>query len=279
MNFRLAASALVLCLASYTCCADTVTFDSSSDLTTYFASTGSTKYSVVNGVGLSASSGTAVDSATTSQTLTTRASESGGGSANPSFSTSFYFHYSAPTSSAGGNMLMLGLANLANFDSTSTSRADIEFNLSKTAFSAQYSAVTGSYSGSGGSANSTQVSLTDGSWYKMTLNAAYNSTRAVYDAQCVLSLSSSSGVVGTTVFSQLAPSFTNINPNQPIYAFLASQGPAGSMGVAAIDNFSFSATQVPEPSALGLIVFGVLGTMIRKCKQVAKMKRVVAGKL
>lgn len=249
-----------------------ITFGSASDIDTYFTATGAAKFSSVINGGISGSSAIAPDAEFSAGTLVTRASLQGGAS-NPLFSASVYFRFSSPTSDAGGYMLTLGLANSPTFDISASNKNDNELGISKQAFSSDYTAFVLSYTNGSGGGNGSGVTFQNGGWYRLSLNAAWDSSTSRYDIQYQVNQSDSSGAIGSVLFSQVPAGAFGINPLDSIYAFISASGPSGAMGVAVVDNFFY--TPVPEPSAASLLILGMLSMIARR--QSHGRERVMGG--
>lgn len=143
---------------------------------------------------------------------------------------------------------MIGLAGSNTQDPFGTGVTAIELYLVKTAFSSTYSATEASFLGGGGGSNSAGISLQSGSWYRMSIDAAYNTTNSRYDCLFTIYASDAAGSIGQQLFS-MTNNGLRLVPS--VYGFVASSGPGGAMGIAAIDNFSFPT--VSEPSSVLLI--------------------------
>ncbi len=241
--------------------AQPVDFNSQSDLSTDFTATGTTdKFAAFASGGISNSGCLGIDSAFTTSTLVTDAHLQGGAS-SPIFTLSLYLLFTTPISSAGGNFLTLGLATSPNFNPSATGNLVFSsFSISKTAFSANYT--TSASDASDGfdlTLGGSQISFTNGDWYYMEIEGAWNNSLNQFDMQLQVYNSNSDGDLGSLIATQdqANPNYGAGATSAPLYAYISASGPAGSMGIGTIDDFYFSPTEaVPEPSGLEMLVIG-----------------------
>lgn len=229
-------------------------FDSPSDITTYFNTVGSAKFSTVAGNGLSGSASGVTDHTFTNGALAT-ISGVPRGATNPTFSISLYFRFATPTSTASGNCLMISLGAAAFDPNAGASSPDYaSLSLQKTAFAATYTA----QSSTNGFTVSTSVSLQNGGWYRLSIDTIWNTAGSRYDLLFSMNASDSSGTLGSLLYSRTTTGFdtdSGTGATPTIYGFIASSGPTADMGIAAFDNFSFPT--VPEPSCIVLSLVGL----------------------
>ena len=245
-------------------CAAVVTFESGSDLTNYFNGVGTAKYSEASGTGLSGSSGLVTDSNSTNGSLVT-ISGILAGATTPTFTLSLYFKFTTPTSTAGGNPLIIGLVGSPATDPYALAATVNYYGIHKDPFASTYVAVHGSLQGlSGGFEAGPIVSLQDGNWYRLSMNGAWNSTNSKYDLQYLLQNSNSDGQLGSTLNSYISSGVNSMAISNTIYGLIGTSGPAAQMGIAAMDNFAFDPVSTPEPSTAILLCCGVVACLSRR---------------
>jgi hypothetical protein len=99
------------------------------------------------------------------------------------------------------------------------------------------------------------VSLTTGSWYKITFSLT-KTAAGTFDTTCALYNSSDTGVVGSAVKTFSATGYSNAGLDTTLYAFVGFENPGSTCDFYAIDNITLASdaaitgSSVPEPSAV-----------------------------
>lgn len=168
--------------------ASTVSFEDSADISSHFNSTGAAKFSVLPSGGLSGSGSAVLDDSFTNGTLTSLTTFTTGAS-NPIFSLSVYFRFGTPTSDAGGDALVLGIDPSASV-TPFTGFTSQKLSLRKSAFSTGYVLISQFGSNSTSSSN---ITLQDGNWYRLGIDAIWNSSGATYNLRYRLNMSDNTG--------------------------------------------------------------------------------------
>jgi hypothetical protein len=229
---------------------------SGADISTYFTQTGANVFTTTGSGGISNSSAIAIDSTSTRGALVTQTGFQGGQS-TPSFNLSVYFLFTSFTSTATGYMLTLGITSFPDFDVVADNRTDDEMFVDREGFISppHYLVTNMSYSNGSGGCSPDPVTLLDGNWYQMSLAGTWNASTGRYDIQFRLNNADANGNLGTVLWSNTASS--TIDTSGTVYAFVAADGPSKTMGVSAIDNFTYSPiTTVPEPSTWAMLLGG-----------------------
>jgi hypothetical protein len=235
----------------------TVDFDSGDTVEGVFTTNGAVKLSGGIQGGLSGSLGAALDNNFTNETLVTTAGFQASG-ANPVFGVSIYFRFATPTSNASAHMISIGLFTSPTMTPFGTTQLGSEFGINKNPFANTYTSYTTRFSSPGSefTTNGAAVTLANGSWYKLTLDAIWNTTDSRYELQYKLSNSDANGVVGSALAtSTFQDSIAPASYTSGVHPFFSFSGPSSEIGVGLVDNLS---TPVPEPSALGLTAMTLL---------------------